>query len=378
MVNILRVQSWDQQTLNGATSQGDGIGGTAVSVMQLVENNHNVVAVYGDTSDLSTKLSAQMLSQFKIPMCGGVQNLPQLSDKNNFPYFFRSSGSGKWGRDFSVILTKWKIKRVSIVYDADDIDSVGACLDVKTYLFQNNIIVLSNRGYRGNNPHVNFQDIASELVRVDARYVILCAQSWSSSYGLIDAANQTGLISPNHVWFATNAPFPSDYGGGDDPRLANLMGMIVPTPDFQLMSDPDFVSILNTWQSVYHANPLKYQTDSLSWAVTGSYDCVGTMLYGIDKFLKSDTGVSPQMLSRARRLNLTSFANSGFHATALSPMILDSNGDVAANTVFLALNSSFWMEGSQPYFATVDKFTGNLTLKADPIFFGGISILALE
>ncbi|ORY44514.1 periplasmic binding protein-like I [Rhizoclosmatium globosum] len=163
MVNILRVQSWDQQTLNGATSQGDGIGGTAVSVMQLVENNHNVVAVYGDTSDLSTKLSAQMLSQFKIPMCGGVQNLPQLSDKNNFPYFFRSSGSGKWGRDFSVILTKWKIKRVSIVYDADDIDSAGACLDVKTYLFQNNIIVLSNRGYRGNNPHVNFQDIALNL-----------------------------------------------------------------------------------------------------------------------------------------------------------------------------------------------------------------------
>ncbi|ORY44515.1 hypothetical protein BCR33DRAFT_224494 [Rhizoclosmatium globosum] len=149
------------------------------------------------------------------------------------------------------------------------------------------------------------------------------------------------------------------------------MGMIVPTPDFQLMSDPDFVSILNTWQSVYHANPLKYQTDSLSWAVTGSYDCVGTMLYGIDKFLKSNTGVSPQMLPQTHRLNLTSFANSGFHATALSPMILDSNGDVAANTVFLALNSSFWMEGSQPYFAAVDKFTGNLTLKAGPIFFGG-------
>ncbi|KAJ3008277.1 UNVERIFIED_CONTAM: hypothetical protein HDU68_003171, partial [Siphonaria sp. JEL0065] len=142
----------------------------------------------------------------------------------------------------------------------------------------------------------------------------------------------TGLISPNHVWFVTNPPYPEDYSGvGEDPRLDSLVGMIYTAPNFQPSSDPNYVRISDDYAALYAEDPFKYQIDYLSWTNSGSYDCAGMILYALDKFLKENPGFTPEQLAEFQdHLNYKAFENSNFSGTALNPIILDSNGDLAA------------------------------------------------
>ncbi|KAI9327031.1 periplasmic binding protein-like I [Obelidium mucronatum] len=301
MVNILRVQGWNQQSLPGA-----GIGGAAPVALELA-TNHNIIGAVGDVADQSTMITAGILSQFKIPMCGGTQNLPALSDKDNYPYFFRVTFSNKWGDDIAILLNHWNVGRVAMVYDADEIQSTGACMDIKRSLFAANILILSSRHYHGLRSDNDFHDILNEFRLVDARYIILCAQAWSSSYYLVEEAEKVGLLNPEHLWIVTQPPYPPDYSGsGADDRLEKIVGMVWPAPKNQPPTDPNFISIQAKWADLFEKDPLRYQIDYLTWTNAGTYDCAGTLLHGLDKLLRTHSQMSAQTLSQrtASRLPL--------------------------------------------------------------------------
>ncbi|ORY38216.1 hypothetical protein BCR33DRAFT_434643 [Rhizoclosmatium globosum] len=97
----------------------------AVSTLVVGEQFSDVIGTVGDTADLSAMITAGVMSQFKIPFCGGVQNLPALSDRNNYPYYFRPTFSNRYGQDFVTLLKLWNVKRVALVFDTDDIESKG-------------------------------------------------------------------------------------------------------------------------------------------------------------------------------------------------------------------------------------------------------------
>ncbi|KAJ3017082.1 UNVERIFIED_CONTAM: 3-hydroxy-3-methylglutaryl-coenzyme A (HMG-CoA) reductase isozyme [Siphonaria sp. JEL0065] len=374
MVNILRVQGWDQQV-----HPGDGIGGAAPVALEIATIHQDVIGVVGDIADQSTMITAGILSQFKIPLCGGTVNLPALSDKQNYPYFFRVTFSNKWGQDIAVLLKRWKVTRVAMIYDADDIEGTGACLDIKNSLFSSNIVILANRHYHGLRSDTDYDDIVSEFLLVDARYIILCAQAWGNSYYLAEAAEKAGLINPEHLWIVTQPPYPPDYSGsGDDPRLEKIVGMIWPTPNNEVASDPNFVSIQNNWVQLYEKDPLKYQVDHFTWTNEGTYDCTGALLYGFDKLLRDNPQFTPQMLANRQlqdHLAFPTFSNTGFKGTLLNPMKLDSSGDIAANTIFISFSKEFWINGgSQAPFAEIDKFTHGYISRGTPVFNGGTSI----
>ncbi|KAI9339024.1 periplasmic binding protein-like I [Obelidium mucronatum] len=374
MVNILRVQSWDWKV-----NPGNGIGGAAVPALEVGTNRLDVVGAVGDTAGLSTLVTAGVLSQFKIPICGGVQNLPALSDRNNYPYFWRTTFSNRYGTDIVTLLKRWNVGRVAMVFDTDDIESKGACLDIKNALFSSGIIILANRYYHGLKNDEDYDSILGEFKRVDARYIILCAQAWSNSYYLVDRANSTGMISKKYAWFATQPPYPPDYSGiGDDSRLDKIVGMIYPAPDQVLPTDPNFIAITNKWASLYPTDPVKYQIKHLTWTNKGNYDCAGTLLYGIDKLLKANPQYTPKMLASRQlqdQLSYRAFRSTGFNGTLLNPMRLDTFGDVGANTIFTSLNATFWITGgSQPGFGEIDKSTGVYISHFEQTFYGGSSV----
>ncbi|KAJ3033148.1 hypothetical protein HDU99_010845 [Rhizoclosmatium hyalinum] len=130
-----------------------------------------------------------------MPICGGSPNLPDLSNKANYPFYFRVAYSNKWGSDIASLLQEWNVKRVALVYDADDSESVG----------------------------------------------------------------------------------------GIDPRLKLMEGMIYVASKNLPALDPNFKAIQSRWEKLYKADPLKYQIDYLTWTNKGTFDCVGTLLYGFDK-----------------------------------------------------------------------------------------------
>ncbi|ORY44441.1 periplasmic binding protein-like I [Rhizoclosmatium globosum] len=206
-VNILRVQGWDQKI-----SPGNGIGGAAPVAIELSERR-DVIGVVGDVTDQSSMITAGILSQYHMPICGGSPNLPDLSNKANYPFYFRVAYSNKWGSDIASLLQEWNVKRVALVYDADDSESVGACFDITQSLFRSDVIVLSKRSYHGLSNRYDYDSIIEEFLLVDTRYIILCAQAWSNSYHFIQKAAEMGLITPQHQWIVTQPPYPPDYTG---------------------------------------------------------------------------------------------------------------------------------------------------------------------
>ncbi|KAJ3017302.1 UNVERIFIED_CONTAM: hypothetical protein HDU68_011758 [Siphonaria sp. JEL0065] len=334
------------------------------------------------TNDQYTGLRQEFYRNIRItqiPICGPDQNLPALSDRNNYPYYWRVTFSNRYGEDIATLLKLWKVGRVAMVFDADDIESTGACLDIKNTLFSHGVIILANRHYHGLKSDQDYADILNEFQRVDARYMILCAQAWSNSYYLVETASKMGLIDPKYAWFATQPPYPPDYSGiGDDSRLDKIVGMIYPAPYAQPRSEPNFVSLSNIWLSRYNADPMKYQTDHYTWTNEGTYDCTGTLLFGFDKLLKNNPQYTVNMLATRQlqdKMNYSAFKDTGFNGTLLNPMKLDDYGDVAANTVFTSLNSTFWINGgAQPVFAEIDKATGAYIHHFPPTFYGGGSI----
>ncbi|KAJ3404723.1 Peroxisomal membrane protein pex16 [Chytriomyces hyalinus] len=328
LVNIVRVEGWDWKN-----EPGGGVGIAAASAIAIGEDLSGVVGVVGDTLGSSTLLSAAILSQYRIPMCGPVQNLPSLSNKENLPYFWRITFSNTWGRDVAALLARWKVGRVAMVVDMDDVEAAGACVDIKLAL-SHNFIILSERRYRGARMDNNYSDIVNEFRRVDARYIILCASAWSASYELVRVANASGLISPKHVWIATNPPFPADYSGvGSDPRLEMIQGMILPFPFTASPQDSNVKAVSSHWENLYQKDPLKYQIDFLSWTNAGMYDCTGTMLYGFHRLLETSAYLnSTDLYNRAipELLNFSAFKDTGFNGTLLHPVKLDGFGDIAA------------------------------------------------
>ncbi|KAJ3235558.1 Peroxisomal membrane protein pex16 [Chytriomyces hyalinus] len=370
LVNIVRVEGWDWQ--NGP---GGGVGLAAASAIAIGEDLSGVVGVVGDTLGSTTLLSAAILSQYRIPMCGAVQNLPSLSNKHNLPYFWRITFSNTWGREVAALLTRWNVKRVAMVFDRDDVESAGACDDIKAAL-SHNFIILSERQYRGSRMDNNYSDIINEFLRVDARYIILCASAWSASYDLVRVANASGLISPKHAWIATNPPFPADYSGvGSDPRLEMLQGMIFPFPFTASPEDSNVKAVSRHWANLYQQDPLKYQIDFLTWTNAGMYDCTGTMLYGFHQLLETRPHLnSVDLYNRAipELLNFSAFKDTGFNGTLLHPVKLDGFGDIAANTLFVSYSDDFVVQNvTQLSFAEIDKVSGTFVKWLDPLFHGG-------
>ncbi|KAJ3025204.1 UNVERIFIED_CONTAM: hypothetical protein HDU68_007360 [Siphonaria sp. JEL0065] len=303
VVNILRIQSWDNYF--------PGSGSATTGALHVAMNHPGLVLHSSEVYPIVAYIFADVIAAFG-----------DTSEFNNEGFILKNT----W-RLFR------NVRRVALVYDIDDIESAGAYKDIKTELQKKGVIILVSRYYHGRGSHIDFTDILDDLKLVDARYIILCAQSWTPSYDLVNEASKTGLVSPNHLWIVTNQPYPADYPGiGNDPRLDKLIGMVWPSLDGEKPTTVDFVNSQNNWIEFYNRDPLKYQIDYLNWVNEGAYDCLGTLLYGLDKFIR-DSGFSADMLANRGLnlyLNFTVFKDAGFRGTLLNPMRLDGNGDITA------------------------------------------------
>ncbi|KAI9340931.1 periplasmic binding protein-like I [Obelidium mucronatum] len=357
MVNILRVHEWDI----GDASFGD----VAPATLSLIEDASNPVVVYGTSSSTRGALAAGILSQFKIPLCAGSLNSPKLSNKANYPYFFRPTFGNTWGKSIATLYSRWGVKQVSMVFDSYDEESRLACLDIKAALFAAGVRFLAVLSYKGNRKGIDFSGITQELRKVDARYIVLCAQGWSESFSLILAANRTGLISKDHVWTVTNVPYPPYEA--DSSELTLLDGLVEPSLTWQPDTAPFYLSLQQQWSDLFDVDPVKYQNPEFNWASAGAYDCVGVLLTGLDKVMKEEgtTILSPRIRSK---LGYNAFSNTGFKGLNTNPILLNDNGDISAETTFTTPSHDNYSP-----FAIIDMFGKYVPLK-DPVFVGGATV----
>ena len=118
------------------------------------------------TYSASTVISNEIWSYYKIPFCGPCQATPQLSNKNLYPYFFRTQSPVVQSIP---LLQSWGVTRVAIVRGSDEM-SYQLTLSLKKLLFENDIILLSELIIPINIKPADYRYMYNSLKNVDARH----------------------------------------------------------------------------------------------------------------------------------------------------------------------------------------------------------------
>ncbi|KAJ3229723.1 Taste receptor type 1 member 3 [Chytriomyces hyalinus] len=117
-VNIKRFSDCGPYYPSVADVWGGRTGGYASTVMatDIIENHPDVVGAVAMQSSSTARYSAEVLSSAQIPMCSGSVGSPRLSNKPNYPYFYRTIDGAGIGEHFYQFLKLWNVKRVAFIY----------------------------------------------------------------------------------------------------------------------------------------------------------------------------------------------------------------------------------------------------------------------
>ncbi|KAI8853649.1 hypothetical protein BC829DRAFT_274326 [Chytridium lagenaria] len=112
-VRIQRVNEWDPRYSNDFVTFDSG-GYSLVAAIN-VTKQFNVTGAIGGLWDKTTIFNAEIFSHYKIPFCGASQTSLTLSDKFNYPYFFRMQPGTGIGTHVLLLLQRWNVTRVAMV-----------------------------------------------------------------------------------------------------------------------------------------------------------------------------------------------------------------------------------------------------------------------
>ncbi|KAJ3227995.1 hypothetical protein HDU81_006383 [Chytriomyces hyalinus] len=184
-------------------------GGYASSVVakEVSEDHPDVIGVVSLEFSGVARGNAEILSNHQIPYCSGAISSPRFSNKNKYPYFWRTiSGIGS-GESFSQVLKYMKVGRVAIVYQKSNELGYYNFLEIQESLQKHKISVLCTFGMESAADPLMLDYTVETLKRSSARYVIVCGYNEFIA-DFIFGVGKRGLVDQNHVYMGTNAPIP--------------------------------------------------------------------------------------------------------------------------------------------------------------------------
>ncbi|KAI8827380.1 periplasmic binding protein-like I [Chytriomyces cf. hyalinus JEL632] len=144
---------------------------SAVTGMEIVYNHTDVIGVVGNEFSSTAPGVAQILGNNKIPYCSASMASPRYSNKDVYPYFWRLFPNS-FARGMLLMLQKWNVRRVAIVYQLDQEIGYAEWAHMKTLFSKSNIQVITSIGMRIDFDS-NSADMCKEtLLRTDARSAI--------------------------------------------------------------------------------------------------------------------------------------------------------------------------------------------------------------
>ncbi|KAJ3332566.1 hypothetical protein HDU76_013814 [Blyttiomyces sp. JEL0837] len=356
-VNIDKVNSWDPDHPDDLVVIDSG-GYTAVQAMNAVANKGPLVTEFNQNIfAIMSSFSAQIFSYYNIPFCGADEASPELSDKNRFSHFFRTTQGRGYGNYLVRFLKYYNVKRVALVVAPDHLSTFGG-KDVESALQTAGITILTK---------VSLTPILIEdgdfglyyetLRNVDARYIIVLAPS-SLLADFYYGSRFYHLIGPQYLWLSWNLPmYDETYDVPAELRqyFDGFLYTILDSADWSSSPVKKFNDTLSTL-----TNPLLSSLISFSFGdilfFAGAYDCVKLMMRGIHELLQSDPKNSPEMLANGslnQYLTPDKFANTGYQGVTYSPITLNEYGD---------LNSSVYDEISEASFLSISFMLGIIGL----------------
>ncbi|KAJ3402356.1 hypothetical protein HDU80_005172 [Chytriomyces hyalinus] len=92
---------------------------SAVTAHDIIDVHKDVVAVVGNQYSSAAKGLNEILSTNKIPVCMASTASPRFSDRNLYPFVFRTI-TNHYAKGTLLLLKKWKVSRVAVIYQNDD------------------------------------------------------------------------------------------------------------------------------------------------------------------------------------------------------------------------------------------------------------------
>ncbi|KAJ3330178.1 hypothetical protein HDU76_006262 [Blyttiomyces sp. JEL0837] len=370
-VDTLRANSWDPyHTWDYPIVDSGGYTGSGL-----------IHGVIGDKFSRSSRFSAQMFSLFKIPTCGLQTSSTRLSNKNQYPYYFRLNDIVR-GNYFVRLLEQFGATKIALVVGYDEI-SRSIVNDVLKSLKQSNIQILTRESISVGmfNAH-NYEAAYWNLRSVDARYIVILATGDVTAdfyFRSRSSQRNTTLVDSRHVWVGLSAPIPTSipitkYGVNATNDLQGFVFMLSDAPD---PNTPVVNKFFTRWNAMVSRDPrFHYQTPGLGSGV--AYDCAKILLLGYDKLLKQNPKLTPEMLSYGMLgdfMNYSLFTNLSYDGVTYSPIKFNENGDLLTPHLYFSLNRTIFDQSSaltrDIAFGVVDSDGTQFQSIRPPIFYGG-------
>ncbi|KAI9330959.1 periplasmic binding protein-like I [Obelidium mucronatum] len=380
---------------------------SAMGINDIGEKHKDVIGVMGQQYSSVAKGTAEVLADYKIPYCAIASAAPSLSNKDKFPYFFRLISSSGLGNYLNLLLQGWKVKRMAILSQSDDLMSSGFTSDISKSMKANGIEVVATINLKGRLTHDMVLYAKTALLRSEARYIYISGQADFVSKLFFSLAIEE-MVGYKYVYIAMNTPsiITSDISLLS-PKLAvvnhNLTLMTPMTQGFVSVVSYSELNMNSSWMQPFYDEWNKttridpeildgYWMNSAAnltmyWPVTRAFDCVMMLLLGFDKLMKQNPKYTPQELSTralSKSLNYSQFLHLNYDALTTYPLALNPSGDYTTAFYFASYNGTTFPGASNasgnPFvqipFAGTDVDGTILAFYNDsfPVFYGGSNI----
>ncbi|KAJ3395901.1 Metabotropic GABA-B receptor subtype 3A, partial [Chytriomyces hyalinus] len=339
---------------------------SAVTATDIIENHKDVIGVIGNEFSNTARGLAQILSSEKIPYCSGSTGSPRYSDKNKYPFFWRTLSNSN-GRYIAFLIDYWNIKRVSIIYENDNELGIATFGQMKSEMAKRNVEILSQIGLKTEFQTDAMQIAINGLRRISARYIVIAGSS-AFVTSVFYPMGQAGLVGPDHVWIVYNRPKVPE----DESNYRFLKGLIK-SEDLETGSDSRIAGI--------HKKIMKMAgaefglDDFLSYDLGNFYDCSYMMLLGFHKLINS--GLSVEDLSKRKfqsQMNISLWRSiTNYSGLSMDPVVIDEFGDESRRAVFSRFTGNY---RNTTQFAMSDIFLSKMDYynTSGPIFYNDMAI----
>ncbi|KAJ3230516.1 hypothetical protein HDU78_008284 [Chytriomyces hyalinus] len=332
---------------------------SAVTAHDIIDVHKDVVAVVGNQYSSAAKGLNEILSTNKIPVCMASTASPRFSDRNLYPFVFRTI-TNHYAKGTLLLLKKWKVSRVAVIYQNDDDFGRWEWKAVQKGCTAAGIRIEANIGVQTNFGDATAEWVHQTLLQVDARYIIITGQS-SFIDVTIAAVAGLGILGQPYVWITNNLLETNPKA------FTYLNGLIIGKTEVNQTTQSLVQDISARAQYDFGADFLFYVYD---YSLASFFDCTKLLALGLSKIAKYD----PEKLAKRGfqdEMNFTLFQNLEYAGISAPGLVtFDSFGDRQSRIAFQSytgdhLNKTTFGISSDDYSSIVEY---NETA---PVFFGG-------
>ncbi|KAJ2992482.1 hypothetical protein HDV02_003046 [Globomyces sp. JEL0801] len=259
---------------------------TIINSLEL--QKQGVLAVVGSGFSSLSMLTSLVLQNYKIPQCCGASTNPSLSDKKQYPNFFRvipTDASQTAAMMGYVVASGWK--KIAIIHTNEDYG--GGLANYLTNLARDNSVeVLAKVNVKIGVSDVEAKPAVQTVQESGARIIFFFGYN-EELLVVLKLAKQLGIYGKDFVWFGADSLFDFAAAYPNDGSIYNGFLVFYPVE----ASGPEAIPFADYWKANREISGFPNISMTAPEA-TKSYvyffpSCVDLFLHGFDALLKSNT-----------------------------------------------------------------------------------------